>query len=213
MIAVLGSKWVGDQFTGGIYDCYINIRNYPFLHEPDDIHFTPFARNVMDEELDCLVCEPEVQIDTMLKDLKRMENSGFPLIQSKSDRTLIGFVHKKQLKDELEKQMQNQAITPATAVSFSKFRSGDIKNAIDISHCVDTAVLRVVPDTPLAQVYNIFRQLGVAVIMVVSKAELCGMITKKKFIAAIHDHHIGHAKDEDESGALSQGLGTPLLQP
>merc|ERR1719393_545809 len=49
MIAVLFAKWTGDLFTGGIYDCYITIRNYPFLHEPDDIHFKPVAENIMDE--------------------------------------------------------------------------------------------------------------------------------------------------------------------
>merc|ERR1719387_3324765 len=48
MFAVLVSKWVGDTLTGGIYDCYISIRGYPFLHEPADVTFSTRACDIMD---------------------------------------------------------------------------------------------------------------------------------------------------------------------
>merc|ERR1719221_1792255 len=54
MLAVLTAKWVGDCFTGGIYDCCIKLRGYPFLHEPDEVTFRSRACDIMDAELDCL---------------------------------------------------------------------------------------------------------------------------------------------------------------
>merc|ERR1719510_1787300 len=46
MLTVLTSKFVGDAFTIGIYDYVILIRNYPFLHEPDEITFNTTACEV-----------------------------------------------------------------------------------------------------------------------------------------------------------------------
>lgn len=36
MIAVQIAKWTGDTMTEGIYDAYIVMRGYPFLHEPSE---------------------------------------------------------------------------------------------------------------------------------------------------------------------------------
>merc|ERR1719163_2426767 len=54
MVVCMLAKWVGDYFTIGIYDYLILVRRYPFLHEPDEVTFTHFAKDVMDERIDVL---------------------------------------------------------------------------------------------------------------------------------------------------------------
>jgi hypothetical protein len=45
---------------------------------------------------------------------------------------------------------------------------------------------KVVPDMGLTQIHNIFRQLGLKCVMVVSHGKLQGMLTKKSFVKHMH---------------------------
>merc|ERR1712226_940946 len=52
MIVCMISKWTGDYFNEGIYDSLIKLRNYPFLHEPDEACMKHLAKDVMDIDLE-----------------------------------------------------------------------------------------------------------------------------------------------------------------
>ena len=49
MVAVQLAKWTGDFFGDGIYDCHIELRQYPFLHEPEEHSVSGIAADIMDE--------------------------------------------------------------------------------------------------------------------------------------------------------------------
>merc|ERR1719491_2837604 len=81
-------------------------------------------------------------------------------------------------------------------VSFKKYSKSRTSGSLDLSRFVDETTIRLVPETPLAQVHNIFRQLGVKLVLVARFGSLAGLITKKSFVDHLHEGHIGHvAKD------------------
>jgi len=192
MLAVLTAKFVGDVFSDGIYDACIVLRGYPYLHEPDDVSFNTRACDVMDDELECLNAEPGTIVQ-VLDVLKSTRFGGFPLVSSPSDSTLLGYVHTEQLRQHLETVLKSNAlIRPDMPVAFRKYTNNASSGALDISKFVDETVIRLVPETPLGHVHNIFRQLGVKLVLVSRFGQLAGLITKKAFVDHLHNCHIGH---------------------
>lgn len=205
MLAVLTAKFVGDAFSDGIYDAYIVLRGYPYLHEPHEVCFKSRACDIMDDELECLNQEAGT-LGELLETLRNTSFGGFPLVVSAKDTTLLGYVHAKPLLDHLENEMKKSPLMrPDLSVSFKKRGTG-----LDLSQFVDEAVMRVVPETPLAQVHNIFRQLGVKLVLVARFGHLAGLITKKSFVHHLQEGHIGHvAKDPVVEGiVVSAGEGS-----
>lgn len=225
MLAVLVAKWVGDCFTDGIYDCCIRLRGYPFLHEPEEVTFTSRVCDIMDTELECLFTDP-VPIGEVLADIQRSEHGGFPLVRSMQDRTLLGYVQKAELVEHLTTELSMSAhVTESTQVVFGKHQRPAVRDSTILDLCkasskiLDQSAIYVVPETPLAQVHNIFRQLGVKLVLVARFGKLVGIITKKSFLQHMHEGHIGHIKHDPvvhtfpASSAPKSGVGLeePLI--
>ena len=196
MLAVLTAKFVGDFLSDGIYDACIVLRGYPYLHEPDDVSFQARACDIMDDELECLHAEPGT-LGQLLDTLQGTNFGGFPLVVSATDSTLLGYVHVDVLRRHLEAKLKAGGLLGRDLrVSFKKYSKSRTSGSLDLSRFVDETTIRLVPETPLAQVHNIFRQLGVKLVLVARFGSLAGLITKKSFVDHLHDGHIGHvAKD------------------
>jgi len=229
MLAILTAKLVGDFFGDGIYDACIILRGYPYLHEPHDVCFKARACDIMDDQLECLVTE-QTTLAEMTSLLQNTEHGGFPLVVSRTDHTLLGYVHCTPLLRHLETSVKESALVNDTfPVAFKRYSKVKAPGAMDLSKFVDETVVRIVPETPLAQVHNIFRQLGVKLVLVARFGGLAGMITKKAFVDHLQEGHVGHvAKDPAvsrpalpegseegarELGANGSGMTAPLLQP
>jgi chloride channel 3/4/5 len=199
MVAVLVSKWVGDVFTGGIYDMCIMLRGYPFLHEPEDVTFTKRVCDIMDSDLECITAQP-VPIYELLNDLQNSSHGGFPLIRSLEDHTLLGYIKTSKTIKHLQTELASSShVDDSTSVAFTKFLSSTdvvLEDTLDLSdpghQLIDESVIYVVAETPLAQVHNIFRQLGVKLVLVTRFGKLVGIITKKAFLQHLHEGHIGN---------------------
>ncbi|CAJ1422249.1 unnamed protein product [Effrenium voratum] len=188
MIAVLAAKWVGDLFNDSIYDCCIHLRGYPYLHEPGDVTYSTRACDVMQEELHCLGVEPG-PLGVLLKELREAPFKGFPVVKSEDDFSVVGYVKSKPLQKFLEDQLcQNN--DDSVPVSF-RGRPG----AINADFLLDTSVLSVVPDTPVAQVHSIFRHMGGKLVFVTRLGQVVGIITKKHFL-----HCLSRSLDQEVEG-------------
>jgi len=206
MLAVLTAKWVGDSFTHGIYDCCIRLRGYPYLHEPDDFTFGTRACDIMDEELEC-VCADAGSLGDLLRQVSDTQFGGFPLVRSPSDRTLLGYVHTQQVRSHLENLLSTGSVGTDIPVIFGRFLQEKRGGAVDLSKLVDETTLRIVPETPLAQVHNIFRQLGIKIVLVTRFAELAGIITKKSFVHHLETGSIGHITHDPAVAGTAHGPG------
>merc|ERR1711972_894404 len=76
----------------------------------------------------------------------------------------------------------------------------------DLAACTDTTVMRMVPDAPLSQAHQVFKQLGCQHIFVVgstpggeSNDALLGMLSKKSFLRFLKDGRVGHMPVEQGS--------------
>jgi len=206
MLAVLTAKFVGDVFGDGIYDACIILRGYPYLHEPDEVCFRARACDIMDDELECIHTQPTT-LGKLLEMLRGTTFGGFPLVSSGADHTLLGYVHTEPLRRHLETTLSQSAIMREDfPVIFKKYTTHPVSGALDLSKFVDETVVRIVPETPLAQVHNIFRQLGVKIVLVARFGHLAGIITKKSFVDHLQEGHIGHvAKDPVVQGIALEG--------
>jgi chloride channel 3/4/5 len=205
MIVCMLAKWVGDAFTLGIYDYIIAVRKYPFLHEPDELSFHTFAKDVMDEGFETL--HPQLgTVDGLLSFLRHAEHGGYPLTLSPTDPTLVGYVHTSELLAHIEKEMKkNVFIGGSMKVEFSRFCDQKDPRAMDVSKFADEAIMQCSPETPAVQLQSIFRNLGVKVILVKHRAALVGIITKKSFIT-----HMGELRNPVRK--KKEGLQEGLLQ-
>merc|ERR1712194_897083 len=81
--------------------------------------------------------------------------------------------------------------------------------AMDLSSLVDETSVRVLEETQVLQLHDIFRKLGAKVILVERGAELAGIITKKGFVHHLHLMEMGeHICEEDEpDGAWEADAG------
>jgi len=226
MLAILTAKFVGDLFGEGIYDAHIVLRGYPYLHEPHEVSFKARACDVMDDDLECLNCEPST-IGDLRQTLKSTKHGGFPLIRSELDPMLLGYVHTKPLLEHLDGMVAGNALLDDEfPVIFKKYAKQRVP---------DETFVRIVPETPLGQVHRIFRQLGVKLVLVTRFGYLAGMITKKAFVDHLQEGRVGHIavtpavtgepcppiEEEPEASlaksprgpALDGGVAAPLLQP
>jgi len=215
MLALITAKVVGDLFSEGIYDAVIVLRGYPYLHEPGEESFGTACEDIMDTKIQCLNSEVTT-FGEVKKIINETPHGGLPLVTSSTDHTLLGYIHTARLKSHLETASHSALVTDETPVVFKKKLLGAPADALNLSKFVDTTVLSVPPEMPLAQIHCIFWRLGVKLVLIAKNGRLCGMITKKSFVDHMmeshHGHGDGHKKASTESlDDCEGGLSAPLL--
>eukprot|EP00922_Rhytidocystis_sp_ex-Travisia-forbesii_P040807 GHVS01060851.1.p1 GENE.GHVS01060851.1~~GHVS01060851.1.p1 ORF type:complete len:279 (+),score=41.87 GHVS01060851.1:59-838(+) len=216
------AKWSGDTICdNGIYDCYIRLKGYPYLHQHQQVTFTARACDIMERKLTVLAldCYPQ-HVTGMISFLNRYPPySGFPLVLSRYDQLLLGYIRSKDLRAMLgslagdcelvfeqyahlsvegpqedearEQQCDNRSTSwlrnMEDCVEEKKphgaaFTTTTCDKKVDLSELVDEHVMQLVPETPLGQVYNIFRQLGLRLCVLTRHGRLEGLLTKKQFL-------------------------------
>jgi len=195
MLAVLLAKAVGDTLNEGIYDLHIVLKGYPFLHEEIDITFTERCCDIMETGLIKL----DVSLSPRMSDLRVMLRAfsfrGFPVVNGPQ---FIGYMWRQQLE--------------ALLTSLGDRRGEEEVVALEeLLPFTDSTVMRMVPDAPLSQAHQVFKQLGCQHIFVVGSQgpgvqdALLGILTKKSFLRFLKDGTVGHMPD--------QGCGLPAPPP
>jgi len=182
MLAVLLAKVVGDTLNEGIYDLYIVMKGYPFLHEEIDVTFTERCCDIMETDLTKL----DVARRPSHADLRQLLCSysfrGFPVVNGPH---FIGYIWRSHLEALVCKLEGLQDRQGPTSVE-------------DCLPYTDSTVMRMVPDAPLSQAHQVFKQLGCRHIFVVGSQghadhdTLLGLLTKKRFLRFLKDGTVGH---------------------
>ncbi|WWC97131.1 hypothetical protein V866_004009 [Kwoniella sp. B9012] len=123
MIVALVTKAVSDQFGGGgIADQMIRLNGYPFLEKEDkedttDKAFIEPIANVMKKDIIVMAATgvPLQQIGEMVQSTSYQ---GFPVVKSESDRTIIGFVRKNELRYALDKARRTRNLSSNALCTF-----------------------------------------------------------------------------------------------
>ncbi|GAA5860911.1 hypothetical protein JCM3774_003185 [Rhodotorula dairenensis] len=122
MMAVMVAKFTADYISrDGIYETWINLRHYPFLNNKADYRRDEvLARHVMTpvSHLECLTDEGWTV--SRIEGLLHQEGfSGFPVVRTRQDRVVLGYIGRHDLAAALERARQTPDVTSATPCYFS----------------------------------------------------------------------------------------------
>mmetsp|Transcript_84627 Transcript_84627/g.192900 ORF Transcript_84627/g.192900 Transcript_84627/m.192900 type:complete len:642 (-) Transcript_84627:279-2204(-) len=124
MVGILTAKVVGDAMNDGIYDSYIQIRKYPFLHQHDaaDPMFQQSADSIMENQVFGVSLYGNT-IGSLLNKFRQYNFHGFPLLASSEHDVLLGYLHTDEMKSHFEKVVSSwgAAYTLDSPVRFKRF--------------------------------------------------------------------------------------------
>lgn len=129
---------------------------------------------------------------------------GYPVVRSATNRTIVGFIRKNDLRYALDRARRNYSLSPEALCTFSQFVDaqgddsgllphpdivvpGDAYSGADVHHVdfgqyVDEIPLNVPPKMPLEIVLQLFRRMGPRVVLVNHEGQLAGMVTIKDLL-------------------------------
>ena len=195
MIVVGVTKAVGDRFSkAGIADQMIWFNGFPFLDNKEEHSFGVPVSQVMTGNISMLPATG-MEVKVVQKLLNDTSYSGFPIIEDKSSKILIGYIGRTELQfavDRAKKQgmlasdarcvfateRDASAETPAPLSPAVTFDSMAVQN-VDFTPFVDSTPITVHPGLPLETVMELFKKMGPRVILVDHHGRLEGLVTVK----------------------------------
>lgn len=212
MLSIQVSVWIADYFTEGIYDAYIMLAGYPYLWDLEDGALSSYvgkAKDIMEQNVKVVNIDDRNTVKSLQDGVRRYHAyAGFPVVRnSKSgDGThiFLGYVHREDMERAIAKVKDDPTAYgsgKATRMKKSVFFTDEDRTAgaLDWRDLIDNEIIRMVSESSLSQVHNVFRQLGVRTLVIVDRGRLKGLITKKGFVSAIMDGTIGHPRTKKES--------------
>ncbi|OQR66649.1 H(+)/Cl(-) exchange transporter 3-like [Tropilaelaps mercedesae] len=203
MTAIMAAKWVADALNKeGIYDAHIGLNDYPFLDLKEEFTHTSLANEVMrpgpgDGPLRTLPQEGWT-VDELEAFLRGNTNNGFPVVVSRDNPALVGFVKRKDLVLALSLLSPNDGVINKSPVIFSAHVPSPWTGPVPLKlrRLVDLAPVTVTEMTPMETVVDMFRKLGLRHVLVTNRGALLGIITKKDVLRHVKRLH-GRTLTED----------------
>lgn len=131
--------------------------------------------------------------------LSQSKYQGFPIIEDRASRNLIGYIGRTELRYALDRAKKEGFISPnakcyftqpdpatvqtpsaaTPSVTFEAIESSAGQQTIDFSRFIDPTPLAVHPRLPLETVMELFKKMGPRVIIVEYRGRLTGLVTVK----------------------------------
>jgi chloride channel 3/4/5 len=190
MCAALVSKLVGDALVGeGIYDAHIQLNNYPYLDVKTEFTDQTTAVAVLEskEAKNELIMLPrdDLTLGELIKIVRTYKYNGYPVIASREEGSIIGFVLRRDLQLVIEQRTSiNIQSNLNTQISFS--RVPHQSNSMHIYRLLNRSPATITLDTPTTTIIDMCRKLGAQTILITNdKGYLTGILTKKDIIAYV----------------------------
>ncbi|KAH8286162.1 hypothetical protein KR054_003538 [Drosophila jambulina] len=223
MAAAMASKWVGDALgRQGIYDAHIALNGYPFLDSKEEFAHTTLAADVMqpkrNETLN-VITQDSMTVDDVENLLKETEHNGYPVVVSRENQYLVGFVLRRDLNLAIGKRLIKlnfaainrnysfpgnakrliEGISSSSIVLFTSTQPTQNlgPQPLKLKKILDMAPITVTDQTPMETVVDMFRKLGLRQTLVTHNGRLLGVITKKDVL-----RHVKQMDNEDPNTVL-----------
>ncbi|GAA5830043.1 hypothetical protein JCM3766R1_006747 [Sporobolomyces carnicolor] len=122
MMAVMVAKFTADYFSkDGIYETWINLRNYPFLNNKaeyrrDDV----LVKHVMTQWRDLICVTDEGWSVSQLEQLLHEQDyRGFPIVRNAKDRVLVGYIGRVELAAAVAQVRRTDSADSSTRCYFT----------------------------------------------------------------------------------------------
>ncbi|KAJ9604370.1 glycerol ethanol, ferric requiring protein [Cladophialophora chaetospira] len=195
MIVVGVTKAVGDRFSkAGIADQMIWFNGFPFLDNKEEHIFGVPVSQVMTGN-NSMLFSTGMQVKAVQKLLDDTSYNGFPIVEDKDSKTLVGYVGRTELQFAIVRAKKQGSLaqdakclfarerddgseTPAPLSPAVTFDAMSIQN-VDFTAFVDSTPITVHPRLPLETVMELFKKMGPRVILVEHHGRLEGLVTVK----------------------------------
>ncbi|KAJ9496575.1 glycerol ethanol, ferric requiring protein [Exophiala xenobiotica] len=195
MIVVGVTKAVGDRFSkAGIADQMIWFNGFPFLDNKEEHTFGVSVSQVMTGNISMLSATG-MEVKAVQKLLNDTTYSGFPIVEDKDARILIGYIGRTELQFAIDRAKKQGMLAPDATCTFAMEREESAEtpaplsptvtfdsmalHTVDFSTFVDSTPITVHPRLPLETVMELFKKMGPRVILVEHHGRLEGLVTVK----------------------------------
>ncbi|KAK2753107.1 hypothetical protein FQN55_005067 [Onygenales sp. PD_40] len=218
MIAVMLAKWLGDTFgKRGIYESWINLNEYPFIEQKDDVVLPdiPVTQAMTSIHDLSVITAVGHTIDSLLHLLDTTTYRGFPVVSETNNPILLGYISRNELSFALKSATSRSArnLSRQTPTYFAHQPFADPLETLDLRPWMDQTPITLNSRTTFLIVLNMFQRLGLRYVLFVNKGELQGFLTKKDLWYIIEgaqkrradgfrDGEFGGGDTEEERGLL-----------
>ena len=195
MIVVGVTKAVGDRFSkAGIADQMIWFNGFPFLDNKEEHIFGVPVSQVMTSNISMLLATG-MQIKAIRKLLDDTSYSGFPIVEDKDSKILIGYVGRTELQFAMDRAKKQGILSPDAKCIFAAERDDRpdtpaplspavtfdsmAMQTVDFTAFVDLTPITVHPHLALETVMELFKKIGPRVILIDRHGRLEGLVTVK----------------------------------
>ncbi|EKG05457.1 CLC-type chloride channel, putative [Trypanosoma cruzi] len=192
IIGILCAKAAAEAVgVEGTYELGIAENNLPFLDPKKECHVDAVAEDVYAQRQFTVLTAYGFTVGQLNQLLQEMDVSGFPVVNTLSDMTLMGYAPTKNIVRAIQvAAAKDSRVHFDTAVRFSAAPSTNLREGqleIDITSVVESPMLQVEPECPVSRMLYFFKSLGVRHIMVCRRSRFVGYISKKDFVKFLRE--------------------------
>jgi len=196
MIGIIISKWVADAFGDeSIYIEHIRLNGLPLLDSKADVIFDEHeaaSDAMVSRDLQVLTQAGET-LRSVQELLHRTTFKGFPVVTSREDMIVVGYIRREILLRVIDKASQTGELTSDTPCVFSREQreleeEDEQQDFLDFSNFMERSPNLVFHTAPIASVVEMVRGLGLRYLLVTEGGRLVGIIKKKDLLEHMEYH-------------------------
>jgi len=187
MITVMVSKWVGDAFgRDSIYDEHILLNEYPFLDNKWEPLFKGKVNEIMKSDNLRVIEAAGNTVGSLRNLLDETSFTGFPVVKSRAEMIIYGFISRNELRQALDTITQNPQLNDSTRCYFTEdMPFYESTTYCDMRSWMDLTPIQISSETPLNILFDLFKRLGLRCLLVCDQGKLVGLVTKKDLLQHI----------------------------
>lgn len=187
IIGILCAKVTGEAVgVESSYEIGIKENHLPYLDPKREFHLDFMAMDVYATKQFTALTAYGLKVRDINRLLVKMRVTGFPVIESADDTTLLGYAPTKKIIRAIQvAATQNTDVNLDTYVRFKEMPSESSDPSfleVNLTDILESCLLQVEPDCSVQKLLHLFQSLGTHHIVVCQYAKFVGFISKKDLI-------------------------------
>ncbi|EPY30637.1 chloride channel 3 [Strigomonas culicis] len=207
VVAILCAKASAEALgVEGTYEIGIEENKLPYLDPKKEFHLDFCAEDVYAKKKFTVLTSYGLTVQNLNDLFRQMAVTGFPVIESREDPTLLGYAPTKKIVHSIQMAAANNSkidMNTYVRFRFSPSVSDDPDFLeLDLTNVLESCLLQVEPECSIKKLLYLFKSLGTHHIVVTRHSKFEGFISKKDLIefmrAKEREEHMEDAEQERE---------------